>query len=335
MDHGFDEFFGQHASLDIPPYFYIHNDRCVTGASGHINAGQSPGWSPIQGAFWRDGAIAPDFKMDDVMPTYTAKAVEYLSARGKAADGKPFFLYVALTAPHTPWLPTEKYRGASAGNLYAAWVAQVDDSVGQITAALDRSGLADHTLVIFSSDNGPVWYPADVEKYGHSAAGPLRGMKADAWEGGHRMPFITRWPGHIKAGSTSGKLVCFTDVLATFAELTGTALPADKAEDSFTILPELLGRGSDQPMRQEMVLETGKGNPFIRRGDWKLIPYLGSGGFSKPSRIEPKPGEPAGQLYNLADDPGETKNLYGSHPDLVKELKSRVEEIRAGRLGRP
>ena len=217
FDHGFDSFFGQHASLDIPPYFFIANDRCVAGATRHMEESHSPDWSPIQGAFWRAGAIAPDFEMDDVMPTYTRKAVKYLEERKQSADGaKPFFLYLAFTAPHTPWIPTEAFRGKSAGNLYADWVAQVDDATGQALAALDRAGLSDNTLVFFSSDNGPVWYPEDVLKYGHSAVGPLRGMKGDAFEGGHRMPFISRWPGKIKAGATSGQLICFADMLATF-----------------------------------------------------------------------------------------------------------------------
>jgi len=327
-DHGFDTFFGQHASLDIPPYFFIENDHCVAAPTGHINAGNSPDWSPIQGAFWRDGGIAPGFVLEDVLPTYTHKAVEYLDERAKAGVGKPFFLYVALTAPHTPWLPTEEFRGESAGNLYAGWVAQVDDAVGRVLAALDRAGLADNTLVIFSSDNGPVWYPEDVQKYGHAAAGPWRGMKGDAWEGGHRVPFIARWPGKINAGSTSSDLICFTDLLATLAALTGAPLPDGAGEDSISFLPALRAERHAAPARAEMILGWGKGNLFIRKGDWKLIPFLGSGGFSKPSKAKPESGEPPGQLYNLALDPGETNNLRAARPDIVRDLTVRTDQIR-------
>jgi len=334
FDHGFDHFFGQHASLDIPPYFYIENDRCVAAPLGQIAAHRSPDWSPIQGAFWRAGGIAADFKHDDVLPVYTCRAADYLGTRGKAVDGKPFFLYLAFTAPHTPWLPTEKFRGASAGNLYADWVTQVDDSIGQVLAALDHAGLTENTLVFFSSDNGPVWYPEDVKKYGHAAAGTLRGMKGDAWEGGHREPFIAKWPGKIAAGSTSRELICFTDLLATFAALTGAALPAGAGEDSFSFLPELRGQ-KHTPARTEMLLGWGKGNLFMRKGDWKLIPFLGSGGFSKPSKVKPKPGEPSGQLYNLAHDPGETNNVYAAHPEIVKELTADAERVRDQGRSRP
>lgn len=328
FDHGFDYFFGQHASLDIPPYFYIENDRCVAAATDHIEAGSSPDWTRIQGAFWRAGGIAPDLKLEDVLPTYTRKAVDYLADRGKLSESKPFFLYLALTAPHTPWLPTEEFRGKSAGNMYADWVAQVDDSIGRVLKALDSSGLADNTLVFFSSDNGPVWYPDDVQKYGHASTGRFRGMKGDSWEGGHRMPFIARWPEKIKAGTENGELICFTDMLATFAELTAAKLPSGAGEDSFSFLPELLGEKSTNPARKEMVLGWGKGNLFIRKGDWKLIPFLGSGGFSKPSKIKPAQGDPAGQLYNLADDPGETNNVYAAHPDIVKDLTDDTNRLR-------
>lgn len=334
VDHGFGWFFGQHASLDIPPYFFIENDRCVAPPSGHIDEHHSPGWSPIQGAFWRGGPIAPDFKLEDVLPTYTRKAVNYLDGRGKAGDGKPFFLYLALTGPHTPWLPMEQFRAKSQGNLYTQWVEQIDDSVGQVLAALDRAGLADRTLVFFASDNGPVWYPADVKRYGHAAAGPLRGMKGDAWEGGHREPLIARWPGRVPAGTTRTALVDFTDLLATFASLTGATLPANAGEDSFSFLPQLLEEKGAKPARQEMALFAA-GQISLRQGDWELIPFLGSGGFSKPTKVKPKPGQPAGQLYNLAQDLGETNNVYAQHPDIVKAMTARIAELREQGRSRP
>jgi len=332
-DHGFDYFFGQHASLDIPPYFFIENNRCVAAPDGRIAASSTDGWSPIQGAFWRAGGVAPGFKHEKVLPTYTRKAVEYIN--GRVTEEKPFFLYVAFTAPHTPWLPTEEFRGKSAGSLYGDWVTQVDAAVGEVLAALDRANATDNTLVFFSSDNGPVWYPADVQKYSHSATGNLRGMKGDAWEGGHRMPFIARWPGKIKSDSTNAALICFTDLLATFAAVTGDGLPSSAGVDSVNFLPELLGEKRAAPGREWLAVGWGKGNSSIRHGDWKLIPFLGSGGMSKPSHVKSLPGEPPGQLYNLATDPGETKNLYAEHPEIVKEMTARLEQIWEKEKNRP
>ncbi len=327
IDHGFDTFFGQHASLDIPPYFFIDQDRCVEVPTANIAAHSSPDWSPIQGAFWRAGKIAPSYKHADVLPTYTRKAVEYLEARGKpGATEKPFFFYVAFTAPHTPWLPMEEFRGKSMGGLYGDFVAQVDDAVGQVLATIDRSGLSANTLVIFTSDNGPVWYPEDIKKFGHSAAGNWRGMKGDVWEAGHRMPFIARWPGKIAAGTQSEQTICFTDMMATFASVAGQPLAAGVGEDSYDLLPLLLGQKITQPLREATVIESSQGVLAIRLENWKLIPHLGSGGFTRPATVKPLPGGPIGQLYNLADDPGETDNLYDRQPQIVQRLKALLEK---------
>jgi len=182
--------------------------------------------------------------------------------------------------------------------------------------------------LVFSSDNGPVWYDADVKRLGHDSSGGLRGMKADAWEAGHRMPFIVRWPGKVEVGSVSDQIICFTDILATLGEVTGTGLPEGAGPDSHSFLSVLKGeQPEDLPVRPPVVMSSGNGAMVVRSGDWKLINQLGSGGFSKPNRIEPGPGEPAGQLYNLADDPGETNNLYSEHPDIVARLKFEMKQI--------
>jgi arylsulfatase A-like enzyme len=325
-DRGFAYFFGQHASLDIPPYFFIENDRCVAPASEHIEANSTSDWSPIQGAFWRAGAVAPGFKHDEVLSAYTRRAIDYVDRRAKATDGKPFFLYLALTAPHTPWLPTGEFRPESGENLYFRWVSQVDEAIGSVLHSLEKAGVADNTLVVFSSDNGPVWLPDDVKRFGHASAGPWRGMKGDSWEAGHRMPFIATWPAKIKPGQTSAETICFTDLFATCAAIVDAKLPNDAGEDSFNFLPALLGEPRSGPLRPTTVIGTGKNVLSIRRGDWKLIPFLGSGGFTQPNRIKPQPGEPTGQLYNLADDPGETKNLFAERPEIAKELAALLAE---------
>lgn len=331
IDHGFDTFFGQHASLDIPPYFFIEQDRCVEMPTGSIEASSSPDWTPVQGAFWRAGKIAPSYKHADVLPTYTRKAVEYLQGRGQllgTAAEKPFFLYVAFTAPHTPWVPMEEFRGKSMGGLYGDFVVQVDDAVGQVVGVLDRAGLARNTLVIFTSDNGPVWYPEDVKKFGHSAAGSWRGMKGDAWEGGHRMPFIARWPGKVAAGTRSDQTICFTDMMATLAAVGGKPLAADQGEDSYDLTPLLLGKPIARPLREATVMESSQGVLAIRQGDWKLIPHLGSGGFTKPATVKAKAGEAVGQLYNLVEDPGEMRNRYAEQPQMVRALTALLEKYK-------
>jgi arylsulfatase A-like enzyme len=212
--------------------------------------------------------------------------------------------------------------------MYGDFTMMVDAEIGRILAALDQSGLAGDTLVIFTSDNGPTWYEADVARLGHASAGGWRGMKSDAWEGGHRMPFIVRWPGRVKAGTVSEQTICFTDLLATFADICGATLPNDAGPDSFSFLPVLQGvQPVYKPVRPPIVMHAGSAPSMmmIRSGDWKLINGLGSGGFTKPSTIKPKPGEPAVQLYNLRTDPAETTNLAVQHPDKVKELLSAMQ----------
>jgi len=329
VDRGFDYYFGIHASLDIPPYYYVENDRCVARPTGKVAGSNTPGWTKIQGAFWRGGGMAPGFKHDEVLPKFTEKSVAWLTDRHRKAPDQPMFLYLALAAPHTPWLPTGRFDGISRSNMYSDFVAQVDDSVGQVLAALGRMGLADNTLVLFSSDNGPVWYAQDVQRYKHRSVGPLRGMKGDVWEGGHRMPFIARWPGRVKPATTSGELICFTDMLATFAEIVGAKLPAGAGEDSVSILPVLLGRKLDKPVRRTLIHPAGLYG--IRCGKWKLIAGLGSGGFSKPRRRKPAAGEPPGQLYDLQADLGETKNLYAERPEVVEKLTKLLEQQRKAR----
>ncbi len=327
VDRGFDYYFGIPRSLDQPPYYYIEDDRCVEAPTDQIGDSHSEGVSRIQGAFWRKGGIAPGFSHAKVLPDLTDKATEYLDGRAKEGGGKPFFLYLALPAPHTPWVPAKAFRGKSKAGDYGDYVAQVDATVGRVLERLDRHGFAEKTLIFFTSDNGPVWYEVDVARYGHDSTHPLRGMKGDAYEGGHRMPFLARWPGRVKAGSVSGEMVCHTDMLATCAAIVGDSLPADAGEDSYDILPALTGRSGGRPIRETLISTIGSRPLAIRQGPWKLIAQLGSGGFSQPRKEEPKPGGPKGQLYNLDRDLGETENLWLEHPEKVKELTTLLERI--------
>jgi arylsulfatase A len=327
--HGFGSFFGLRASTDIPPYFWIRGEKAVAPPSGRISGHQSEGWSPIQGEFWREGGIAPGMDLSKVLTQCVDESISVITAH--AADKEkspPFFLYTALTAPHTPWLPTEEWRGKSGAGMYGDFVMMVDAEIGRILRALDQAHLARNTIVIFSSDNGPVWYPQDRARYQHDASGGLRGMKGDAWEGGHRMPFIVRWPERVKPGSSSDHLLCFTDLLATFAELCHAALPEQAGPDSFSFLPILLNQSPNLPssLRSTFVLQTVGLRPLttIQNQRWKFIDGPGSGGFSKMPTKEKTSGP---QLYDLRADPGETTNLSATHPAMVEEMRAQMQKI--------
>ncbi|MBT7733533.1 MAG: sulfatase-like hydrolase/transferase, partial [Verrucomicrobia bacterium] len=313
---------------DIPPYFYIRDDHAVVPPSDSIEANKSEGWSPIQGAFWRAGGIAPDLKLKDVLPRFTDEAITVIEDHAETKNKKPLMLYLAYPAPHTPWLPSNKFRSSSKAGMYGDFLVMMDAMIGRVLEALDKAGMNDDTLLFFTSDNGPVWYDTDVQRLDHDSVGGLRGMKADAWEGGHRMPFIVRWPGKIQAGSVSGQTICFTDMLATFAAVVDAELPPDAGPDSFDILPVLLGKQPEsKAIRGPLVIPARRGMMSIRSGHWKLITGLGSGGFSKPAQIKPTPGGPKGQLYHLGNDLAETRNLYAEKPETVKSLQSKLAQI--------
>ena len=329
VDCGFDSFHGIRASTDIPPYFYIRDDRAVQLPTEPIEEHHSKDWSPIQGEFYRAGNIAPNLKLEKVLPVFTNVAVDLIERHSKRQETsrQPLMLYLAYTAPHTPWLPAASFQGQSGAGMYGDFVTMVDAEIGRLLTALDSANMADDTIVIFTSDNGPVWYENDKQRFGHDSAGGFRGMKGDAWEAGHRMPMIVRWNGHVAKNSTSDQMVCFTDFLATFASILGIELPDQAAPDSFDFAPALFGRASEQQsMRDQLVMQTGSRDcRSVRQGDWKLITQLGSGGFSRPSHVDPAADDPAGQLYNLARDPSEKENLYQRYPEIVAQLTDTLQ----------
>jgi len=336
MDRGFDEYFGIPASLDIPPYYYIRGRHAIRAPTEKVAASNSEGWTRIQGAFWRAGGIAPGFRHIDVLPKFSEEVVRFLETHKSTHADIPFFLYLALAGPHTPWLPSKAFEGKSGASMYGDFTTEVDHHVGRVLAAIEKLGFAQSTVVVFTSDNGPVWYDQDVKRFEHASVGPLRGMKGDAWEGGHRMPFIVRWSGKIAAGSTSSATICQTDVFATFAALAGTSdLPDDAAEDSFDFSSILFGEAEDKPSRPPVIHQSSKRFLAIRDGKWKLIPALGSGGFSRPSRVKPGDGGPTGQLYDLSKDIGETTNLWAKHPEVVERLQKQLEKIQRDGRSRP
>lgn len=327
---GFDYFFGIPHSLDIQPYLYIENDHVVqaptetTPRGKVVTAGvyDTTGWNDIQGAFWREGRKAPDFKHEEVLGTFTSKAIDFIGNHNRTQPDQPFFLYLAYAGPHTPWLPSAEFMGKSGAGLYGDFMMEIDHEIGKVIKALEEAGLKDNTLILFTSDNGPVWYPRNVEQYSHRSVGPLRGMKSDAFEGGHRMPFIASWPGMIPAGSVCVQTICFTDMMRTFASVVGDTLPEGVGIDSRDILPLLLGKETG-PVRDITVHKAGY--LAIRKGNYKFLDGQGSGGFT---RVEVPQNEPPGQLYDLEKDLGETTNLYRDHPEQVQQFKALLEEYK-------
>ena len=324
VDRGFGSFFGLPHSLDIVPYYYIRGNRAVQPPAGRIEASNSPDWSPIQGKFWRAGPIAPGFRHEDVLPRLADESLKWIDQYAGSDRQQPFFLYVALTSPHTPWLPSEEFHGRSQAGLYGDFAAQTDAVLGRLLDSLDKHDLAGNTLLIFTSDKGHVWYDEDEEKYGHRSAGPLRGMKGDAWEGGHRMPFIVRWPGQVPAGGTSDALIGQTDIMATVAAIVGQEVPPGAGEDSVNCWAVWQGKQQDSP-RESLIVQSSSRVLTLRQGPWKLIPQLGSCGFTKPRNVKPAEGDPAGQLYNLDDDIAEANNLWDAKPEVVKRLMALLE----------
>lgn len=344
IDCGFDTFFGIRASTDIPPYFYIRDNMAISPPTDYIERRQSEGWTNIQGEFWREGGIAPGLELKDVLPRFTNEAIEVIEehARIGGRNKDPLMLYLAYPAPHTPWLPSPEFVGKSGASMYGDFLMMVDNEIGRVLSSLDQADMAEDTLVIFTSDNGPVWYDSDVERFGHDSSGGLRGMKSDAWEAGHRMPFIVRWPGEVKEGTVSDHLVCFTDLLATFADIHDVKLPKAVGPDSFSFLPALKQKKPRKtPTRKTFVMKSGSGGLMtIRSGNWKLIEGKGSGGFSDRVRgADPLAASAAGntgkpvdegpeaQLYLLSEDIGETVNLFNENPEVVSRLRREMNHI--------
>lgn len=334
---GFDYFYGISASLDMPPYCYVENDRPVDMPTLTVEEGKAneDGW-------WRAGAIAPGFKHVEVLPRLTEKAVECIDNHAAKSPNTPLFMYFPLPAPHCPIAPADFVKGRSKAGGYGDFVVEVDWTVGQVVRALGRNGLAENTLIIITSDNGSPGRTkvkrdpySVIELYGHYPNGNLRGIKADVWDGGHREPFIARWPGKIPPGVTTDEIVCLTDLMATCAAIVGAKLPDDVGEDSYNILPALLGRERAEPIREAIVHHSLSGVFCIRQGRWKLILGLGSGGFSSPKTYDPKPGEPKGQLYNMHDDPAESTNLWSKHPEIVEHLTNLLEKYKRQGYSRP
>jgi arylsulfatase A len=313
VDHGFDTFFGISASLDMPPFVWI-KDRRVTEI-------------PSATKTWlRSGPAGPKFEAVDVLPSVIDHSIAFIEAQKKADPTKPFFIYIPLNAPHTPIVPTKEFQGTSGISPYADFVKQVDHDVGRLLASLEKQGLTENTLVVFTADNGcsTAANITELQKAGHEPSYIYRGNKADLYEGGHRVPFLVRWPAKVKP-AVSAALIGQFDFLATFADITGAPVPAGMGEDSVSFLPVLLG--AKESVRQGIVSQSINGSFAIRNGQWKLCLSAGSGGWSSPRPGPEEAGLPLVQLFDLSKDPGERNNLQAEFPERVAAMKAELEKI--------
>lgn len=327
---GFDYYFGTIVP-NYPPYCFVENDRTV-GIPSVRDSGRGD-------LFNIPGPMLPGWKLVDILPELTRHAVKWVEDSAK--DAKPFFLYLPLTSPHYPVVPAAEFVGKSKAGAYGDFVVQSDWVVGQVMEALQRSGAAENTLVIFTSDNGPEVVEIEpgaydrVPRYGHYSMGPLRGAKRDAWEGGHRVPFIARWPGRIKAGAVSDETMCHVDFMATVAAIVGAKLPDNVGEDSVNVLPVLLGEAGGEPAREATVHHSANGKFAIRKGDWVLIDAPtgdDNGARGEPQWLKDERGyarnDQPGELFNLREDLAERHNYYAEKPELVSELKTLLEKYK-------
>jgi len=322
---GFDAYFG----VDVPnwpPYCYIENDRTVGTPSEFL-----PARLLTNNQASIPGPALAGWNFEQLLPEFARRAEDFISEQ--AGSGGPFFLYMPLTSPHTPLAVNDEWKGKSGLNLYADFVMETDAIVGRVLDALEAHGIAENTIVMFASDNGCAHYIGvkDLEAKGHFPSAHYRGYKSDAWDGGHRIPFVVRWPGVTSPGTECNQLVCLSDLMATCADITHTPVPACAGEDSVSILPLL--KGENRPVRRHVVHHSIEGKFAIRDGRWKLVLCPGSGGWTEPNdRTAAEKGLPPVQLYDMVADPGEQVNLQARRRDVVRRLVTALEDqVTAGR----
>ncbi len=317
LDAGFDYYYGISASLDMPPYVYIENDR-FTAVPDHITKGSGKG-------YWREGLTAADFVHEEVLDHLTDKVLQSISEHTE----QPFFIYFSLPAPHTPILPHPDFRGKSNTNAYGDFVLHCDDVIRRVTEQLQKEGLFDNTVVIFTSDNGcsPMADFAELAEKKHNPSYHFRGMKSDIFEGGHRVPLLVQWPERLPKNSVCDRLVCLSDLFATLADYLDYEVAPSEAEDSVSNRP-LWEDPSSGEVRDTLVHQSIDGSLSIRSGPWKLEMCAGSGGWSPPQPGSPEEAAlPRLQLYNLADDISEQSNIVSDHPEVVERLTSTLKKI--------
>lgn len=346
IHYGFDEFFGTACCPTTDwLYAFIDGDKIPVPPTEIVDRDQHP--KNVYTRDFRAGLIAPGFDIAEIDKQFLEKSLDYLDRHAKRKDGKPFFLFHSTQAVHLPSIPAAEYKGATKAGPHGDFIAQMDGIVGRLMAKLEQHDLAKNTIVILTSDNGPeVPTVVNMRKdHKHDGARPWRGMKRDQWEGGHRVPLLAHWPEGIKAGSVSSQTVSLTDIMATCAALIGFDLPNNAAEDSYDLLPILKGE-AQEAVRPYTLQQTWSAHYSIRIGNWKYLNHRGSGGndYERKSNflnglkeyiIEDTAPDAPGQLYDLAQDPGEATNLYFQHPERVKEMKALLDQSLASGRSAP
>ena len=329
LEQGFDYYWGD-GTINFPPYCWIENDRFVTIPTRPVIKSE-----PLAGAgSFRPGPMAESWNPYDILPTITDKTVEWLE---KQSADKPFFAYLAFNSPHYPIVPNEEFHGKSKAGYYGDFVIETDAQVGKVLDALDKAGVADNTIVIFTADNGAETAAFDrLQEFDQWSSGEFRGVKRDIYEGGHRVPFIVRWPAQVEAGAVSDEVVSQVDFAATFAKLIGHALSEDEAIDSYNLLPVLKGENYMKPLRTATVQNTNAGKYALRQGDWVLVDaasgaskkegthyleYFGLSEFGK---------DLDGLLFNLRVDPRQSRDLSGEHPEKVEQMRALLKRYLGG-----
>jgi arylsulfatase A-like enzyme len=320
IDSGFDSFFGIPASLDIPPYCYCEDDRVLKLPTRQVPKGVFGG---------RPGVADPDLKPEQMMLDINDRITTLIKNHKILADDRPFFVYYPLPAPHVPVVPAKQFIGKTTMGKYGDYVFEVDWVVGEVVKALEEAGIADNTIVMFTADNGasPSAAGSAIRK-GHRPNWPYRGGKTTLWDGGHRVPFIVRWPAKVRPGSVNNELFCTTDLLATCSDIVGQALPDNAGEDSISMLPALQGKPTPQT-RKGVIHHSVYGNFAIRSGKWKYIAIQGGGGwgYSWGMKRIPIDKDVPGQLYNMDEDVFEEHNLYSGNPEIVKTMAELLETL--------
>ena len=328
LAHGFDHYFGD-TVINFPPYCWIEDDKVVRAPDTLMDTSL---WKEIKEGNWecRPGPMISDWDPYENIPETTRKGVAYIKEQAK--EDKPFFLYFAFPSPHAPIIPNDQFDGKSQAGPYGDFVFETDDACGQLLKALEESGQAENTVVVFTADNGPEKYAyARDEKFGHWSAHPLRGLKRDIYEGGHHVPFLIKWPGVTESGSVSDALVSQIDLMATFANALAFDLPDDSAEDSHNLMPVLASESKG--VRDTHIHNTYENQFAIRHGDWLLVDAKDGYRSGRNKEWEARHGYPADddlpvELFHLKEDLGQRNNLAGQHPDKVKELQKLLQTIR-------
>ena len=317
-DHGFDHYFGDDVP-NWPPYAWRRDDRVLGEITTSMKKGAMVGVSP--------GPAVEGWDFRAVLHEYGDRVSRYVRRRADAE--RPFFLYFPMPSPHTPIAPHAEFRGRTGISEYADFLVQTDAVIGRLLDALDQAGLTKDTLLFFTCDNGtsPKCDFPELESSGVHLRKNWRGWKADAFEGGHRVPFIVRWPGRIREGARCDRVVTLADIMATCADAVKATVPDDMAEDSTNLLPILQGKSAG-PAHRMVVHHSGSGHFAVRKGRFKLLFCRGSGGWSPPREdVARKRGLPAIQLYDLAADPRETTNIQATHPEVVRRLTAEFRRM--------